>query len=449
MDSMMNKVGFVSLGCAKNLTDSETMLKMLTDNGYEIVQNHNFADIMVVNTCCFIDSAKQESIDTILDVADLKKDANLKLLIVAGCLGERFKDEILTELPEVDAVCGTGDFANICEIIDKAKQKRGVFVSGCEHAPLESGGRVLLTPSYTAYLKIAEGCDNHCTYCVIPSIRGKYRSRKKEDIIAEAKELVQNGAKELVVIAQDTSCYGKDLYGKNALSDLLKELSQIKNLKWIRVHYLYPEEMDDELLKVMADTPNILKYFDIPIQHISDSILKRMGRKTTGARIKALIDKIRMMMPDAVIRTSLIAGFPGETEEDFDKLLTFIKEYKIEHLGVFAYSCEEGTPAASFEDQIDEETKLARAERAMEMQYDVVQQNNEKRIGNTEEVLIEGYDKITKLFYGRTKRDSVDVDEKVFVKGKIPLDTGNFYDVKLTDVLDYDMLGEFPAKEEN
>ena len=212
MDSMMNKVGFVSLGCAKNLTDSETMLKMLTDNGYEIVQNHNFADIMIVNTCCFIDSAKQESIDTILDVADLKKDANLKLLIVAGCLGERFKDEILTELPEVDAVCGTGDFANICEIIDKAKQKRGVFVSGCEHAPLESGGRVLLTPSYTAYLKIAEGCDNHCTYCVIPSIRGKYRSRKKEDIIAEAKELVQNGAKELVVIAQDTSCYGKDLY---------------------------------------------------------------------------------------------------------------------------------------------------------------------------------------------------------------------------------------------
>lgn len=449
MDSMMNKVGFVSLGCAKNLTDSETMLKMLTDNGYEIVQNHNFADIMIVNTCCFIDSAKQESIDTILDVADLKKDANLKLLIVAGCLGERFKDEILTELPEVDAVCGTGDFANICEIIDKTKQKRGVFVSGCENAPLESGGRVLLTPSYTAYLKIAEGCDNHCTYCVIPSVRGKYRSRKKEDIIAEAKELVQNGAKEIVVIAQDTSCYGKDLYGKNALSDLLKELSQIKNLKWIRVHYLYPEETDDELLKVMADTPNVLKYFDIPIQHISDNILKRMGRKTTGARIKALIDKIRMMIPDAVIRTSLIAGFPGETEEDFDKLLTFIKEYKIEHLGVFAYSCEEGTPAASFEDQIDEETKLARAERAMEMQYDVVQQNNEKRIGNTEEVLIEGYDKITKLFYGRTKRDSVDVDEKVFVKGKIPLDTGSFYDVKLTDVLDYDMLGEFPAKEEN
>ena len=449
MDSMMNKVGFVSLGCAKNLTDSETMLKMLTDNGYEIVQNHNFADIMIVNTCCFIDSAKQESIDTILDVADLKKDANLKLLIVAGCLGERFKDEILTELPEVDAVCGTGDFANICEIIDKAKQKRGVFVSGCEHAPLESGGRVLLTPSYTAYIKIAEGCDNHCTYCVIPSIRGKYRSRKKENIIAEAKELVQNGTKELVVIAQDTSCYGKDLYGKNALSDLLKELSQIENLKWIRVHYLYPEEMDDELLKTMADTPNVLKYFDIPIQHISDRVLKRMGRKTTGARIKALIDKIRFMMPDAVIRTSLIAGFPGETEEDFNELLTFIKEYKIEHLGVFAYSCEEGTPAASFEDQIDEETKLARAERAMEMQYDVVQQNNEKRIGNTEEVLIEGYDKITKLFYGRTKRDSVDVDEKVFVKGKKPLDTGSFYDVKLTDVLDYDMLGEFPAKEEN
>ncbi len=442
----MNKIGFISLGCAKNLTDSETMLSLLKSNGYEIVDNHNFAEIMIVNTCCFIDSAKQESIDTILDVADLKKDAKLKLLIVAGCLGERFKEEILNELPEVDAVCGTGDFANICEIIEQAKEKRGVFIGGCDNAPLESGGRLLLTPFYTAYLKIAEGCDNHCTYCVIPSIRGKYRSRKMENILEEAAALVRNGAKELVVIAQDVSCYGKDIYGYSNLQTLISKLSEIEGLEWLRLHYLYPEEITDDLIETIASSSKILPYFDIPIQHISNSILKAMGRHTNAQSIKKLILKIRSRIPQAVIRTSLIVGFPGETEDDFNELLCFIKEFHLEHVGVFTFSCEDGTPAARLPMQIDEDVKISRQERAMEMQYEIVQQNNMKRIGKVETVLVEGYDKVVKLYYGRTYRDSIDVDSKVFISSHKTLDTGGFYDVKLTDVLDYDMLAEFPEE---
>ena len=444
---MMNKIGLISLGCAKNLTDSEIMLSELEKNGYKIVDNHNFAEIIIINTCCFIDSAKQESIETILDVADLKKDANLKLLIVAGCMGERFKQEILDELPEVDAVCGTGDFKDICDVIKQAEKQRGVYLKGYSNAPLEVDGRHLLTPPYTAYLKIAEGCDNHCTYCVIPSIRGNYRSREPENIISEAKELVQNGVKELVIIAQDVSSYGKDLYGKPILNKLLISLAEIEGLKWIRLHYLYPEAVTDELLKVIADNPKILKYFDIPIQHISDKILKLMGRRTNSQQIKSLIGKIRSKMPEAVIRTSLITGFPGETKDDYFELLSFIKEYKIEHLGVFPFSCEEGTPAAKLTDQIDESVKNSRQETCMEVQYSIVQEINEARVGKEELVLIEGYDKIVKLYFGRTYRDSIDVDAKVFVKSDIKLLEGNFYNVKITEVLDYDVLGEYIAKE--
>lgn len=440
---MLNKVGIISLGCAKNLTDAETMIACLKSQGYEIVENHNFAEIMIVNTCCFIDSAKQESIDTILDVADLKKDAKLKLLIVAGCLGERFQQEILTELPEVDAVCGTGDFGDICEIIKKAEQKRGLYLKGCEFAPLDSAQRCLLTPPYTAYLKIAEGCDNHCTYCIIPSIRGKYRSRALNSIVDEAKTLVQNGVKELVVIAQDVSCYGKDLNDGTTLKSLITKLTQIEDLKWLRLHYLYPEEITDELLDTIAENEKVLKYFDIPIQHISDDVLKRMGRRTTGKRIMDLIDKIRNKMPDSVIRTSLITGFPGETQEDFDKLLKFIKEYKIEHLGVFSYSCEEGTPASLLPDQIDDDIKNYRRDLAMQLQYEAVEYNNSKRIGKEETVLIEGYDKIIKLYYGRTYRDSIDVDAKVFVKSSVQLKTGHFYPVSIIESLDYDVLAEY------
>lgn len=440
---MLNKVGIISLGCAKNLTDAETMIACLKSQGYEIVDNHNFAEIMIVNTCCFIDSAKQESIDTILDVADLKKDAKLKLLIVAGCLGERFQQEILTELPEVDAVCGTGDFADICDVIKKAEQKRGLYLKGCQFAPLDNAERCLLTPPYTAYLKIAEGCDNHCTYCIIPSIRGKYRSRALNSIVDEAKTLVQNGVKELVVIAQDVSCYGKDLNDGTTLKSLISELTEIEDLKWLRLHYLYPEEITDELLDTIAENEKVLKYFDIPIQHISDDVLKRMGRRTTGKRIMDLIDKIRNKMPDAVIRTSLITGFPGETQEDFDKLLKFIKEYKIDHLGVFSYSCEEGTPASNLPDQIDEDVKNYRRDLAMQLQYDAVEYNNSKRIGKEETVLVEGYDKIIKLYYGRTYRDSIDVDAKVFIKSSVKLKTGEFYPVSIIESLDYDVLAEY------
>ncbi len=445
---MLNKVGIISLGCAKNLTDAETMIAELKKGGYEIVNNHNFAEIMIINTCCFIDSAKQESIETILDVADLKKVASLKLLIVAGCLGERFKDEIFKELPEVDGVCGTGDFAEICDVIKKTEQKRGIYLKGHEFAPLDNADRCLLTPPYTAYLKIAEGCDNCCTYCVIPSIRGKYRSRSLESILEEAKKLVADGVKELVVIAQDVSCYGKDLIDVS-LKDLILRLSEIQDLKWLRLHYLYPEEINDELLDCIAENDKVIKYFDIPIQHISDSVLKRMGRKTTGKRVTDLIDKIRSKIPDAVIRTSLITGFPGETEEDFDKLLTFIKEYKIDHLGVFAFSSEEGTPAAKLPDQIDDDIKLKRQEIAMQLQYDAVYENNQKRLNKFETVLIEGYDKIVKLYFGRTYRDSIDVDAKVFVKSDIPLTAGEFYEVYITDVLDYDVLGEYQHRKED
>lgn len=441
MTASMNKVGLISLGCAKNLTDSEIMIGNLQAKGYEIVNNHNFAEIMIVNTCCFIDSAKQESIDTILDVADLKKDAELKLLIVAGCLGERFKQEILDELPEVDAVCGTGDFDEICDVIEKTKEKRGLYLKGHENAPLDCNFRTLLTPPYTAYLKIAEGCNNHCTYCVIPSIRGKYRSRTLESITEEAELLVENGAKELVVIAQDVSDYGIDLYNKRVLPELIRKITQIEGLVWLRLHYLYPEAITDELINEIAVNDKVVKYFDIPIQHISDSVLKKMGRKTSGNNICALIEKIRERVPGAVIRTSLITGFPGETDEDFDKLLTFIKEYKIEHLGVFAYSCEEGTPAAKLPEQIDDDIKKYRQEKCMEIQYDVVEYNNGKRIGTTEKVLIEGYDKVIKMYFGRTYRDSIDVDAKVFIKSATPLDTGSFYDVKLEEIIDYDMLG--------
>ncbi len=438
----MNTVNIISLGCAKNLTDAEVMLGKLQDAGYEIVQNQNHAEIIIVNTCCFIDSAKQESIETILDIADLKKDAKLKLLIVAGCMGERFKQEVLDELPEVDAVCGTGDFADICNVIDKAKKARGLYLNGCDNAPLETDCRTLLTPPYTAYLKIAEGCDNHCTYCVIPSVRGKYRSRTMENIVAEAELLVENGAKELVVIAQDVSCYGKDIYGSFMLPELIKKLTEIPKLDWLRLHYLYPEEVTDELLDTIASESKVVKYFDIPVQHISDTVLKRMGRRTTGTQIKELIEKIRSKMPDAVIRTSLIVGFPGETDEEFEELVSFVRQYKIEHLGAFTYSCEDGTPAAKLPDQIDDEVKVFRQEKVMEIQYEVVESHNTKRVGGTERVLIEGYDRVIRMYFGRTYRDSLDVDAKVFLNTDKTLDIGTFCDVKLTDMLDYDMLAE-------
>lgn len=439
----LENVCIVSLGCAKNLTDSEVMTAKLKEAGYNIINREDKAEIIIVNTCCFIDSAKQESIDVILEVNSYREHGVLKTLIVSGCMGERYKQEILNEMPEVDGVCGTGDFENIVDIIKKIKEKRGVYVSGCMNAALETSDRVLATPFYTAYLKIAEGCDNHCTYCVIPSIRGKYRSRPKENIVKEAERLAKQGVRELVIIAQDTSCYGKDLENGDDLSSLLNDISKTDGVKWIRVHYMYPEEITDKILEEFKNNEKILKYFDIPIQHISDRILKKMGRRTTGGQIKDLIRKIRNMMPEAVIRTSLIVGFPGETEEDFSELIDFVREFKLERAGVFPYSCEEGTPASKFECQISEEIKNERYEKLSYILGEITEDISNGEIGKEYTVLIEGYDSMAKMYFGRSYKDSVDVDPKVFVNAeKGTVKDGDFVRVRIIDHIDSDLVGE-------
>lgn len=445
----MEKVYLISLGCAKNLTDSEVMLSKLKNAGYILTNREDEAEIIIINSCCFIDSAKQESIDVILDAADYRKVGKLKTLIVAGCMGERFKEEILNELPEVDGVCGTGDYDNIVEIIKNIQEKKGVYISGCMNAKLDTTDRILATPGYTAYLKIAEGCDNHCTYCVIPSIRGKYRSRTIENIVDEAKMLADKGVKELIIIAQDTSCYGKDLYDRPCLDILLNKLSQIEKIKWIRVHYMYPEEITDEIINEFAVNDKLLKYFDIPIQHISDKVLKRMGRKTDGNSIRKLIEKIREKMPDAVIRTSLITGFPGETEDDYNELVEFIREYNLERVGVFPYSCEEGTPAAKLNEQIDEEIKNLRAERITEILYELSDEIAEAKVDSELLVLVEGYDKSIKMYFGRSYADSIDVDPKVFIEApKDTINVGEFIKVKVTDFMEGDLIS-VPFNEED
>jgi len=438
----LEKVSVISLGCAKNLTDAEVMLSKLQKGGYEITYNEREAEIIIVNTCAFIDSAKQESIDTIIDLADLKKDAKLKLLIVAGCMGERFSKEVLEELPEVDGVCGTGDFDDIVSVVEKVKAERGIYLKGAEYACLDTTDRILATPPYTAYLKIAEGCSNHCTYCVIPQIRGKFRSRDKESIISEAKLLAGKGVKEIILIAQDTSCYGKDLYGKPCLAELIRAISEIPEIEWVRVHYLYPEGVDDALIEEFKTNEKLVKYFDIPLQHISDNILKRMARRTSKQQIKNLIEKIRESVEDAVIRTSLIVGFPGETDEDFYELYDFLKEYRLDRVGLFTYSQEESTPAAGYDNQIDEEIKQDRKSRLEELLMEITESKNEQKTGKTVTVLTEGIDKVLKMYYGRTYGDSVDVDPKVFFRSENPVEEGTFVKVKLTDYIDCDMIGD-------
>lgn len=437
----MIKVSMASLGCSKNLIDSEQMLGLLEQSGYEIVENEEDADILIVNTCTFIESAKMESIECILELAQYKKTGHCKYLIVTGCLAQRYKEQILSELPEVDAVIGTNEYDKIADVIrslDEEQEKR-LF---CAETPLLcETSRLRSTPGYTAYLKIAEGCDNHCTYCVIPSIRGRYRSRRMEDIISEAKELAADGVKELVVIAQDTTRYGKDLYGEYRLAELLRELCHIDNIEWVRVHYCYPEIVTDKLIDVFAEESKLCNYFDIPIQHCSDGILKRMGRRTNKKQITELIARIRHRLPDAVIRTSLIVGFPGETEEEFEELRQFVEETKFDRLGVFAYSREEDTPAYDMDNQIDEEEKERRRELLMMVQSEISQQLNEDKIGKTVCVLVEGKDEIIKSYYGRTYADSIEIDGKVFFKSDKPLKEGDFASVKIEQVLEYDLFG--------
>ncbi len=438
----MKKVSLVSLGCSKNLVDAEEMLGLLEDNGFEIAENEEEADVMIVNTCAFIDSAKQESIDCILELASYKKNNPDRLLVVTGCMSQRYKEELKKEIPEVDIVIGTNEYGKIAEILQNYNS--GIY---CSDEYMETRlRRVVTTPPYMAYLKIAEGCDNHCTYCVIPSIRGKYRSRSMEDIIDEAKKLVADGAKELVVIAQDTTRYGIDRYGEYKLPELLKNLCRIEGVRWIRVHYCYPELITDELIEVFATEEKICNYLDIPIQHCNDEILKLMGRRTNKKEICDLIQKLRERIPGVVLRTSLIAGFPGETEEQFEELRDFVTEAEFDRLGVFAYSQEEGTAAAKLKGQLDEEEKLARQEMLMVDQAAVSEELNQKKIGKTFEVLTEGYDAIVKMYYGRTYGDSEEIDGKVFFTSKEKINAGEFVTVQVTDYTEYDLYGEREEK---
>lgn len=439
----MSKISLASLGCSKNLIDSEQMLGMLQEAGYEIVENEEDADILIVNTCTFIESAKMESIECILELAQYKKAGKCRLLLVTGCMAQRYKEQILREMPEVDAVIGTNEYDKIVEILKELERPHQAFVH-CVEEPLlcENVPRLRSTPPYTAYLKIAEGCDNRCTYCVIPSIRGRYRSRKMEDIIKEAEQLANDGVKELIVIAQDTTRYGKDLYGEYKLSALLRALCGIAGIEWVRVHYCYPELVTDELIETFVREEKLCNYFDIPIQHCSDRILKRMGRRTNKQQITALIQKIRKEIPDAVIRTSLIVGFPGETEEEFLELKDFVETMKFERVGVFAYSREEDTPAYDMEGQIEEEEKERRREALMLVQSEISLAFNESRIGKTVRVLVEDRDEIIKSYYGRSYADSIEIDGKVFFKSKTPQKPGSFLDVMIEQALEYDIFGK-------
>lgn len=432
-------IGMVSLGCAKNQTDAETMLGILKKDGHMIVDNPEAADVIIVNTCGFIEQAKQESIDNILEMAEFKK-GRCKLLIATGCLAERYHDEMLKELPELDAVVGTGDYVKIAEVIKAAfSGDKPVLFGHKDYTPPEGLPRILSTPSYTAYVKIADGCDNNCTYCAIPMIRGKFRSRKIEDIVKEAEELADQGVKEIILIAQDTTRYGKDIYGRYSLDKLLAELCKIEKLSWIRVHYFYTEAVTEELVKVMAENDKICNYIDMPIQHINNRVLKRMARRTNRDEIIEKIAMIRKYMPESTIRTSIIVGFPGETDEEFEELYDFIKEIRFERMGVFTYSQEEDTPAADFEDQIDENIKKERRERLMELQQRISLEENQKKIGNILEVIIEGYDEENYMYFGRSRGDSIGIDSRVYVAAEDELNPGDIVKVEVLDASEYDL----------
>ena len=439
---MKYNIGMVSLGCAKNQTDAETMLAILQDDGYNIVNDPETADIIIVNTCGFIDPAKQESINAILEMAEYKTDGQCKLLIATGCLAERYSEDIKTELPEVDAILGTGDYDKIAEVIKSAfeSDKMPVITDNIDRTPECELPRILLTPPYSAYLKIADGCDNNCTYCAIPKIRGHFRSRKSEDIIREAKQLAENGVKELIVIAQDTTRYGKDI--GTSLANLLDELAEIDGIEWIRVHYYYTEAITKELIDTMAKHDKICNYIDMPIQHADNYILKRMARRTTVEEIEEKISYMRKTLKNCYIRTSIIVGFPGETDEHFNNLYEFTKRTRFDRMGVFTYSQEEGTAAADFADQVDEDIKAERYDKLMSLQQEISLELNRAKIGTTLEVIVEGYDKDNYLFYGRSRGDSIDVDGKVYLGTEDEVMPGDIINVKILDASEYDLTGQ-------
>lgn len=435
------KIGFVSLGCSKNQLDTEVMLHELMSAGYEITPEETEADIVIVNTCAFIESAKKESIDNIIDIGWLKEHKNLKGIIVTGCLAERYRDEIFTELPEVDAVLGVGSIHNIVTAVKNVE--KGVKYSSYEKNDCVKlgGDRVLTTPEYAAYLKIGEGCDNRCTYCAIPLIRGKFRSRPMEDLVAEAKQLDELGVKELSIIAQDITRYGIELYGSYKLAELIHRITEETNIPWIRLLYCYPDKITDELVAEIRDNDRVVKYIDLPLQHISDSVLKRMNRHGDGKMIRDVIAKLRREVPGIVIRTTFIVGFPGETEEDFDGLSRFVDEAKFDRMGAFTYSREEGTPAYDFDDQIDEQVKQDRADILMKQQMAISEARNETLVGKTLKVLCEDFDPVSESYYGRSYMDAPDIDGKIFFSSAKKLESGTFVNVHIDSAEDYDLVG--------
>ena len=440
---MAYKIGMVGLGCPKNQVDGEIMLELLKEGGFEITSNEHEAQAIIVNTCGFIEDAKKEAIENILELGELKKSGSLKAIVVTGCMAERYREQILNEMPEVDAVVGIGSNKNICAIVKAA-------IEGCPYSEfakkdelMMNGARMATQGKYSQYLRIADGCNNCCTYCAIPMIRGTYRSRKIEDVLDEAKILAKGGAKEIILIAQDTTRYGLDLYGKPTLAKLLNELCKIDGIEWIRILYTYPDLIDDELLDVIANQPKVVKYLDIPLQHASGKVLREMNRHGDFDTLCTLISHIREKVPNIVIRTTLIVGFPGETEEDFDTLGEFVKKMKFDRLGSFTYSAEEGTPAAEFENQVDDDVKQRRQEIIMTLQETVSEELTSKRVGEEMQLLIEGYDGLNKCYYGRTYADAPDIDCKAFVMGKLgEHEPGEMMTVRVYDVIGGDLLTE-------
>ena len=437
------KLLFISLGCDKNLVDSEEMLGMLAADGHQIVDDEDEAEVIIVNTCCFIGDAKEESVNTILEMAEKKKAGTCKVLIVTGCMAQRYKKEISEEIPEVDAILGTTSYGDIIKAVKEAEAGRHFEeYKSIDFLPNISGKRMLTTGGHFAYLKIAEGCDKHCTYCIIPKLRGSYRSVPMEQLVKEAQSLAEQGVKELILVAQETTLYGKDLYGKKSLHVLLKELCKIKGIRWIRILYCYPEEIYDELIQTMKEEKKICHYLDLPIQHASDRVLKRMGRRTTKQELVDIIGKLRREIPDIFLRTSLISGFPGETQEDHEELMEFVDEIEFDRLGVFPYSQEENTPAAEMPDQVEESVKLERQAEIMELQQDIAFDKDESMIGRSLLAMIEGKVADENAYVARTYRDAPNVDGYLFINTSRELMTGDFVQARVTGAYEYDLIGE-------
>ena len=437
------KILFISLGCDKNLVDTEHMLGLLAGRGYEMTDDETEADVIIVNTCCFIHDAREESISGILEMAGQRKNGRCRALVVTGCLAQRYGQEILDEIPEVDAVLGTNSYGRLPQVLDGVLGgSRELVMEPLEGLPDNRGKRVMTTGGHYEYLKIAEGCDKHCTYCVIPSLRGSYRSVPMEELLEEARRLAEDGVKELILVAQETTVYGKDLYGKKSLHVLLKKLCEIPGLSWIRVLYCYPEEIYPELVQVMKEEPKICHYLDLPIQHGCDAVLKRMGRRTGKEELKSIVELLRKEMPDIVLRTTLITGFPGETEEQHQELLEFVDEMEFDRLGVFTYSREDGTPAAEMAGQIDEEVKAKRKDELLSLHQENSLEKAEQKVGQVLDVLIEGYMAEERAYVGRTRGDAPDVDGYFFLNTGETLNTGDIVRARVTGALEYDLIGE-------